>query len=85
MRVEIFKEYRFENNPHEKLFVEAFLRDCAKNHMDLIVFGSKSDGMKPSDYLTDREKSIVVSTIQWLGSPVGQCFLRDCGFEKIKK
>ena len=50
--------------------------------MDYIVFGSLRPSQDiPDDYLSDREKNIVLSTIQWLGSPVGQGFLRDCDFE----
>jgi hypothetical protein len=36
----------------------------------------------PLEYLSEREKKIMISTIQWLGSPVGQGFLKECGFEK---
>jgi hypothetical protein len=77
-----FKEYRFENNPQEKIFVEQFIKDHEfYNDIDLIIFGHPSNSMTPKDYLSDREKNIVVSTIQWLGSPVGQHFLYSCGFE----
>jgi hypothetical protein len=53
--------------------------------MDNIFFGTGKGGVRPADHLTDREKQIVLSTIQWLGSPVGQGFLNDCGFDKEKK
>ena len=77
-----FKEYRFENNPQEKIFVEQFIKDHEfYNDIDLIIFGHSSDSMTPKDYLSDREKDIVVSLVQWLGSPVGQAFLDSCGFE----
>jgi hypothetical protein len=77
-----FKEHRFENNPQEKIFVEQFIRErFYGNDIDLIVFGHPSNSSSPNDYLSDREKNIVVSTIQWLGSPVGQAFLYSCGFE----
>jgi hypothetical protein len=78
------KTYRHLQNPKEKEIHDNFL----KNHnrqgyedMDLIVFGHGSESLRPNDYLNDREKKIVLSTIQWLGSPVGQSFLIDCGFE----
>lgn len=82
-----FKEYRFENNPQEKKFVEQFIKDHGfYNDIDLIIFGHSSNSSSPNDYLSDREKNIVVSTIQWLGSPVGQHFLDSCGFElKLKQ
>lgn len=76
-----FKEHRFTNNPKEKIFVDEFIKQ--HNHgvdPDLIVFGQKGNSMSPKDYLSDREKDIVLSVIQWLGSPVGQGFLDSCGF-----
>ncbi len=79
--MEILKLHRFERNPIEQLFVEKFIKEhgCS-NDMDLIVFSHPSDSMTPKDFLSYREKSIVLSTIQWLGSPVGQGFLNNCGF-----
>jgi hypothetical protein len=82
-----FKEHRFENNPQEKIFVNEFIKDHGfyAHDIDLIVFGQHpNNSMSPKDYLSDREKDIVLSTIQWLGSPVGQRFLDRCGFEPKK-
>jgi hypothetical protein len=77
-----FKEHRLEKNPQEKVFVEQFIKEHGfyANDIDLIVFGHPNNSMSPNDYLSDREKDIVLSTIQWLGSPVGQAFLDSCGF-----
>lgn len=77
--METFKMHRHINNPKEKEFYEKFLENNDRD-MDLIVFGHG----KPLDYLTDREKQIVLSTVQWLGSPVGQGFLNNCGFSAKK-
>lgn len=87
MGLEGFKKYRHNDNPKEKEFHDKFIKDyidCEKCTcpVDLLVFPACNNSvMHPSDYLTDREKRIVISAIQWLGSPVGQSFLRDCGFE----
>lgn len=67
-----FKEYRFENNPDEKLIVDKFI-DLHGNEMDNIVFG----GFNKNDILSEREKNIVLSTIQWMESPIGKQFLKD--------
>lgn len=76
-----FKEHRFEKNPQEKKFVYEFLKQHNQSvDPDLIVFGHPNNSMSPKDYLSDREKDIVISVIQWLGSPVGQSFLDSCGF-----
>jgi len=82
-----FKSYRHESNPKEKELHDKFIKHCQGNDMDFIVFGhSKSPNENyPYDYLTDKEKLIVISTIPWLGSPIGQSFLDDCGFELKKK
>jgi len=78
-----FKKHRFENNPQEKVFVDEFIKQHSSSvDPDLIVFGHKNNSMSPKDYLSDREKDIVLSVIQWLGSPVGQGFLDSCGFIK---
>ena len=79
--MKILKEYRFPTNPIEKAFVEAFLKGySARNNMDLLVFGHPPTSQSPRDFLNEREQEIVVSTIQWLGSPVGQSFLDELGF-----
>lgn len=81
-----FKTYRHATNPTEKQLHDSFVEHHNDKYLDLIVFGSNDgSGMNPSDNLTDREKQIVVSTIQWLGSPVGKNFLRENGFTQEPK
>lgn len=86
MELKGFKTHRHKSNPKEKELHDKFIKehiDCEKwtCPVDLLIFPScENNGMIPSDYLSDREKQIVISTIQWLGSPVGKTFLRDCGF-----
>jgi len=81
-----FKEYRFDTNPKEKEFHDKFISWYGGNNrpdgLSIVVFGMKSNNL-PTDYLSEREESICLSLIQWLGSPVGQSFLQHCGyFEK---
>jgi hypothetical protein len=77
------KVYRHDQNPEEKRFHDNFIEDiCHDNMMSAIVFEPKDGGLAPSEYLTEREEKIVISAIQWLGSPVGQSFLREMGYEK---
>lgn len=86
VKMEGFKTHRFKQNPKEKQLHDNFL----KNHIEdkygcdvsFLVF--PPNGISQSytvDNLSDREKRIVLSTIQWLGSPVGQNFMRENGFE----
>ena len=80
------KEYRFKDNPKEKemhdKFIEMFKRDSSANRcLSAIIFGWQNDNQTtPERYLTYDEENICLNLIQWLGSPVGQSFLRECGF-----
>jgi hypothetical protein len=77
------KQYRHKNNPLEKVFHDTFIDqfgDCDSSNLERICLPTNGFA-EPLDVLSDREKQIMVNTIQWLGSPVGQSFLRDCGFE----
>lgn len=80
--VEGFKVYRHASNPKEEELHDEFVSQMSTRDMDYIVFGHKNSpsGSTPDDYLSERERRIVVSTIQWLGSPVGQTFLRRLGY-----
>lgn len=84
--MEGYKINRHQKNPLEKKLHDKFIKDHCDDDMDLIVFppSLKSDGFESDDKLTDREKKIVISTIQWLGSPVGQTFLQDSGFKQME-
>lgn len=76
------KKYRHESNPEEKEFHDEFINRYGKDvDFDRIAFPSKN-GSDPVSLLNEREKQIMINTIQWLGSPVGQGFLRDLGFVK---
>jgi len=81
--MEGFKTYRHESNPKEKELHDKFIEQHGNGDMSMIIFPPKNGGLSPTEYLTEREEKIVISTIQWLGSPVGQNFLRDCGFINV--
>lgn len=80
------KEYRFIDNPKEKelhdKFIEMFTSDSSeRNALSSIIFGWENDRQDyPKKYLTEDEENICLNMIQWLGSPVGQSFLKECGF-----
>ena len=78
-----FNTHRHESNPKEKELHDQFIEHVSRNHDTLsrLVLGSSKDDNFPKDYLASREEKIAISAIQWLGSPVGQGFLRDCGYE----
>ena len=39
--------------------------------------GMKSNGMDATRYLNEDEKALVATVIQWLGTPVGQGYLKE--------
>ena len=86
--MKIDKKYRFKENPKEEEFYTKFEKlylDTSTDILSGIIFGWKnSQQSHPEIYLTYREQRICLNLIQWLGSQVGQGFLRECGFE-LKK
>ena len=76
------KTYRHKQNPEEKRFHDEFIMQHGDRDMSAIVLEPNDRGTAPSRYLTPEAESIVISAMQWLGSPLGQSFLRDMGYEK---
>lgn len=80
------KKYRFEDNPKEKEFHDKFVEKFDRDHstrktLSAIVNGwSDIKQNEPKRYLSPREETICANIIQWLGSPVGMSFLKECGF-----
>ena len=81
--MEGLKTYRHETNPLEKdihdFFVDKFVNHPSGVALELISMPTDGSG-DPKDFLSDREKQIMITTIQWLGSSIGQGFLNGCGF-----
>lgn len=71
------RKYRFSKNPEEKRFATAWDReDCLRYLL------ADPSPHAPIPEPTKREIEVAAVVIQWLGSPVGQCFLRDLGYTK---
>lgn len=86
-----FNDHRLQRGD-EYYSQEVKLHDIAneerwKRQWDLIIFGPSNDFFpsSPKEYLSDKEKRIVGGLLQWLGTPVGESFLRDAGYERIKE
>jgi hypothetical protein len=73
--------HRHEQNPDEKRIHDEFLK--CNYQMEQIVLNCNG-GNHPPRYLSEEEKEIITSAIQWVMSPVGQGLLSKCGFEKVK-
>lgn len=75
-------EYRFKSNPEEKRFAEAW-RDQNKHGDNLAyLLDERKDTMGRPPTPSDRDYVVAATVVQWLGSPVGQGFLRDLGYTK---
>lgn len=82
------KEYRFKDNPEEKIYHDEFIDMFTNSFTSIetlssIIFGWK-DGRQnvAKERLTEDEENICLNLIQWLGSPIGQSFVKKCQ-EKI--
>lgn len=76
--------YRYNDNPEELRFAQAWYEENDKLPVSFqasLLEWIVGDGTSPGEVST-RDTIIAATVIQWLGSPVGQCFLRDLGYEK---
>jgi hypothetical protein len=82
MRNKGLHDYRFKDNPLEKKFARAWEeQNIAKSGtpdgrgwLDYLL---AKDNNCPMGEVTARDREVAATVIQWLGSPVGQSFLRD--------
>ena len=73
--------HRLKSNPVEAALSDAWLaentvRTGHPNPVLAFLLCSSGDG-KIARALTQEEATAAATAIQWIGSPVGQCFLRD--------
>jgi hypothetical protein len=79
-------QYRFKNNPLEEIFANVWERLNTdfngrldgKGTLDYLLANTVND---PRGEVTCSDRRTAATVIQWLGSPVGQGFLREV-FEK---
>mgnify|MGYP001242071522 CR=1 FL=1 len=81
------KAYRVKNrddNEQERVFAEKWHGLVSgEKHMSTLALLLAEDPNSPyHPEPSDRDKMVAATVIQWLGSLVGQGFLRDCGFVK---
>lgn len=81
------KTYRWKGNPEERRFAEAWAEltwkgsDARGIHFvdRLIAEDPNASYISPA---SAAERRAAATVIQWLGSPVGQSFLRELGYER---
>jgi hypothetical protein len=69
--------HRLNDNPLERAYHDAWI---AENKGDLcrgvgILQWLLGDNNNPADDMSERDAMVAATVIQWLGSPVGQCFI----------
>ena len=75
--------HRFRDNPEEKRIAEAW--DKWNENSQILAWlldrrpVQTGRPLEPSDI----EVTAAATVVQWLGSHVGQCFLRDLGYERV--
>jgi len=75
--------YRFADNPEEKRFAEAWATQNGYTSPCTLAYlldPKLGTGRPPEPTLNDRR--VAATVIQWLGSPVGQDWLRGLGYER---
>lgn len=76
------KTYRHTSNPQEKVFHDKFVElygDITSSSQIVKMVDGRG---WTQECTTKEERDLMATTIQWLGSPVGQGFLNKCGFVK---
>ena len=76
------RTHRFRDNPEEKRIAEAWEEHETRGNglAHLLDDRSVQQGWPPAP--SDRDREVAATLIQWLGSTVGQGFLRDLGYER---
>lgn len=76
MTVESINKHRFTREPLERRFVEAW-NSMNENNKLLRFILDRSFGNRGDYHPSELEQEVAVTIIQWLGSPVGQGFIKD--------
>lgn len=69
--------YRFEDNPLEKKFAEAWQERNDRGRHGVLEYLLAADNNHPAGEMSDRDAEVAATVVQWLGSHVGRCFLDD--------
>ena len=73
---------RFKDNPEERRFADAWRHENTTTLHSPLLAQLMGDGREPATDISQRDATVAATVIQWLGSPVGRCFLLDLGYER---
>lgn len=72
-------QHRFKDNPTERIFAEAWEeKNSSKYVRPILDYLLAEDNNRPMGEVTERDRMVAATVIQWLGSPVGDGFLAAC-------
>lgn len=75
--------HRFRDNPEGQRFAEMWTRmGLDGRNLDYLLTPAPQNHEPLA--ASGRDRQVAATIIQWLGSPVGQGFLREMGYEKVK-
>ena len=81
-RIDGLHTHRFRDNPEEKAFADKWAeQNQYGSNLAYLLDPKHGCGQRPVEPEV-RDHIVAATVIQWLGSPVGQAFLRDLGYEK---
>lgn len=73
---------RFKDNPMEQKFAQVWEDfNSSEGRLDgrgTLDYLLAADCNRPDGEVTERDRQVAATVIQWLGSPVGQYFLENC-------
>ena len=72
--------HRFELNPEEQRFAEAWQKHNDRGETLYHLLDLRKDRRGHPPVASGPDVELAATVIQWLGSPVGQGFLRDLGY-----
>jgi hypothetical protein len=78
MRNKGLHQYRFQNNPMEEKYAKAWEKENKSGSNDILDYLLAKDCNSPQDgEVSERDRLVAATVIQWLGSPVGQSFIEE--------
>jgi len=79
MKHEGLHTYRLEANPKEKMFAE--LWEKLQNESFTLEYLLSENNRRVDVDVSEHDKTVAATVIQWLGSPCGQEFLKEASKE----
>jgi len=78
-------QHRFSQNPLEVSYAVHWNRHNPKGQNGYLDYMLAKDKNHPCGEVTERDRVVAATVIQWLGSPCGQSFIRGVQGSNLKK